>query len=93
MPGVGASPVLADTSHAVSIASSTAGIRDGRPIGSGASPAKGTTRLRPRDRRRVTAGPGVIRVLLADDQPLIRAGLVMVITDAPDISGWAGPTC
>jgi len=39
MPGVGASPVLADTSHA------------------------------------------------------IRAGLVMVITDAPDISGWAGPTC
>ena len=41
----------------------------------------------------MTAGPGVIRVLLADDQPLIRAGLMMVITDAPDISGWAGPTC
>jgi len=40
----------------------------------------------------VTAGPGVIRVLLADDQPLIRAGLVMVITDAPDIEviGQAG---
>ena len=40
----------------------------------------------------MTAGPGVIRVLLADDQPLIRAGLVMVITDAPDIEviGQAG---
>lgn len=33
-----------------------------------------------------------VRVLLADDQPLIRAGLVMVITDIPDIEvvGEAG---
>ncbi|WIX93261.1 response regulator transcription factor [Amycolatopsis sp. DG1A-15b] len=33
-----------------------------------------------------------IRVVLADDQPLIRAGLCMVITDAPDIEvvGEAG---
>ncbi|GAA2807638.1 response regulator transcription factor [Kitasatospora paracochleata] len=33
-----------------------------------------------------------VRVVLADDQPLIRAGLVMVITDVPDIEvvGEAG---
>ncbi|MCZ0983599.1 response regulator transcription factor [Streptomyces diastatochromogenes] len=33
-----------------------------------------------------------VRVVLADDQPLIRAGLVMVITDTPDIEvvGEAG---
>jgi DNA-binding NarL/FixJ family response regulator len=33
-----------------------------------------------------------VRVLLADDQPLIRAGLIMVITDIPDIEvvGEAG---
>ena len=37
-------------------------------------------------------GTPPIRVLLADDQPLIRAGLVMVITDAADIevAGQAG---
>ncbi|MFF0475382.1 response regulator [Streptomyces sp. NPDC004284] len=33
-----------------------------------------------------------VRVVLADDQPLIRAGLVMVITDVPDVEvvGEAG---
>lgn len=30
-------------------------------------------------------GPMSIRVVLADDQPLIRAGLCMVIADIPDV--------
>jgi len=50
----------------------------------------------PRDRPAAPAGPGdpdmTIRVVLADDQPLIRAALEMVIADTPDIEvvGQAG---
>ncbi|MDT0307913.1 response regulator transcription factor [Streptomyces sp. DSM 44917] len=38
------------------------------------------------------SGPATVRVVLADDQPLVRTALQMVITDAPDIEvvGEAG---